>query len=89
MSLTDFLILMASGAVGGNAVAVALSNTPGLLINTLAGLAGGAIGGQILTSTLGAATGDIGGLVQLIASGGSGGVILAVLTALAKTTLRR
>jgi len=97
MDLTQLIIQLVIGAIGGNAAgAVMKDKSLGTLGNTIAGVIGGGIGGQLLNAVLGggapvagdaaaAASGmDIGALIQQIAGGGIGGAVLMAIVGMIK-----
>ena len=79
MNLTQLIVQLIAGALGGNATGNFSKNTNlGPLGNTITGALGGGIGGQILNAILGlggtaAASGlDIGSIVSAFATGDPG-----------------
>lgn len=94
MDLTQILIQLLSGAIGGNAAgAVAKQTSLGPLGNTIAGALGGGVGGQLLGSLLGlgttaAASGlDVNTIVQGFATGGISGALTALVLGFLKSKL--
>ena len=94
MDLTNLLVQLVAGAVGGNVAGSKIKNSNlGTLGNSIAGILGGGLGGQILSS-LGASglassagTGmSIESIVSDLAGGGIGGaVLIAIIGAIKKS----
>jgi hypothetical protein len=88
--LTNLIIQLVAGAIGGNAVGAAGNNLNlGALLNTVVGAIGGGVGGQILTAlipalTSGAGNVDIGALVGQAAGGGVAGAVLTAIVGVIK-----
>jgi hypothetical protein len=89
-TLTNLIIQLIAGAVGGNAVGAGVKNVDlGTLGNTIAGAIGGAGGGTLLTALLpllqgGAGNVDIGVLVGQAVGGGVAGAILTAIIGVIK-----
>ena len=91
-TITNLIIQLIAGAVGGNAAGAALKDyNLGNLGNTIAGAIGGVGGGQILQALIpaiaSAADGnlDLGAIAGQIVGGGAGGAILTVIAGLVKS----
>ena len=86
MDTVNFLIVLVSGAVGGNAAGAALKEQSfGTIGNSMAGVLGGGIGGAILQTMgvgMGSGGADLGALGGQVFAGGVGGGFLMVLIAL-------
>jgi len=84
--ITDLLVQLVSGAIGGNAVGRALKDySLGPVGNTIAGALGGGVGGRLLGALVpalaSAATGggfDLGAVLGQAAGGGVTGAIVTV-----------
>jgi len=92
--VTNLIIQLISGVVGGNAAGAALKDyNLGNLGNTIAGAIGGVGGGQILQAlvpAIASAAGgelDLGAIVGQIVVGGAGGAILTVIAGLVKSMM--
>jgi uncharacterized membrane protein YeaQ/YmgE (transglycosylase-associated protein family) len=92
--VTNLIIQLISGVVGGNAAGAALKDyNLGNLGNTIAGAIGGVGGGQILQAlvpAIASAAGgelDLGAIVGQIVGGGAGGAILTVIAGLVKSMM--
>ena len=89
-TLTNLIIQIIAGAVGGYAAGTALKNqTLGAIGNTIAGAIGGALAGQILQGLVPAlenAAGnvDVGTIISEVIGGGIGGAVLMVLAGVVK-----
>jgi len=86
MDLTQLLISLITGAVGGNLAGTLLKQfSLGPLGNTIAGLLGGGIGSQILASLMsgGAPT----GLGGNILSSGVGGIVVMIIVGVIKNAM--
>ena len=91
MDITQLIIQLVAGAIGGNAAgAVMKDKSLGTIGNTIAGVIGGGVGGQILNAVLGSGAAeataglDISAIIQQIAGGGIGGAILIVIAGVIK-----
>ena len=86
-----FIVGLLAGAVGGNVVAgLFRAVEQGVLVNTLAGLAGGAVANAALSLVsfgrqFGALDEDLGELVAHVAFGGVGGAVLLALVRLVRS----
>ena len=92
--VTNLIIQLISGVVGGNAAGAALKDyNLGNLGNTIAGAIGGVGGGQILQAlvpAIASAAGgelDLGAIVGQMVVGGAGGAILTVIAGLVKSMM--
>ena len=93
MDTVNFLIVLISGAVGGNAAGAALKEQSlGTIGNSMAGVLGGGIGVAIL-QTMGVGMGsggpDLGALGGQVFAGGVGGGFLMVLVTLIRGTVAK
>lgn len=82
--MTQLIIQLISGAIGGNVAGSLMKNSSmGTLWNSVAGIAGGGLGSQVLGMLgIGAASGamDVSSILSMVASGGvGGGVVMAVI----------
>jgi hypothetical protein len=96
MDITNLLVQLLSGAVGGNVAGAAMKKSSlGTLGNSIAGILGGGLGAQIM-SALGVAGAAAGGpaaaamsleqIVSNVAGGGVGGaVLIAIIGAIRKS----
>jgi uncharacterized membrane protein YeaQ/YmgE (transglycosylase-associated protein family) len=89
MDITNLIVNMISGAVGGNAAGAAMPDKSlGTVGNSLAGLLGGGAGGAILQAILPALAqgggGNLESIIGNIAGGGIGGGLLMMLTSMVK-----
>ena len=95
MDITNLLVQLISGAVGGNVAGAAMKKSNlGTLGNSIAGIIGGGVGAQILSALgmAGAAGGSaatamsIEQIVSNVAGGGVGGaVLIAIIGAVRKS----
>jgi uncharacterized membrane protein YeaQ/YmgE (transglycosylase-associated protein family) len=90
MDITNLLVQLLSGAVGGNVAGAAMKKSSlGTLGNSIAGILGGGLGAQIM-SALGVAGAAAGGpaaaamsleqIVSNVAGGGVGGAVLIAIS---------
>jgi hypothetical protein len=92
-TITNIIIQLIAGAVGGNAAGAGLKNYDlGTLGNTIAGALGGIGGGQILTALLPMLSGtaenvDIGAVIGQAVGGGVAGAIVTFVVGLIKNTM--
>jgi uncharacterized membrane protein YeaQ/YmgE (transglycosylase-associated protein family) len=85
MDITNMLISLVSGAVGGNVAGAALKDKSlGTVGNSLAGVLGGGVGGAIL-SALGML--PAGQIVGGIAGGGVGGAVVMAIIGFIKKSM--
>lgn len=85
--MTDLIINLISGAVGGNLAGLAMKDKSlGTIGNTIAGLLGGAGGSQILGMI---APALLDGLAGKIGGSGIGGAILMIIISLVKNMLAK
>jgi uncharacterized membrane protein YeaQ/YmgE (transglycosylase-associated protein family) len=85
--MTDLIINLISGAVGGNLAGLAMKDKSlGTIGNTIAGLLGGAGGSQILGMI---APALLDGLAGKIGGSGIGGAILMIIISLVKNLLAK
>lgn len=87
----EWIIALASGAVGGNLAGGVLKRFGlGTIGNTLVGLVGG-VGGMQLMGLLGgaAASFDIGTLISQVAAGVAGGGVATAIAGQLKTLLKK
>ncbi|MDH3195817.1 MAG: hypothetical protein OEL78_05845 [Hyphomicrobiales bacterium] len=92
--MEQLIIQLISGAVGGNVAGAAMKeDNPGVVYNSLAGMAGGGIGGLMLGIIFPAlAAGgslDIGSIIGNIAGGGVGGGVLMVIIGMIKRAMAK
>jgi hypothetical protein len=90
--LTNLLIQIVAGAVGGNLAGAMKDINLGTVGNTIAGAVGGGLGGQALAALVpmlaNAGTNlDIGALVGQVAGGGVAGAILTAIIGLIKNKM--
>lgn len=86
IELTQLLVQLLVGAIGGNAAGAALRDRSlGAWGNTIAGIAGGGLGGHILNTVLGTGVMDAGTIIQQAAGGGIGGAIAIVILGMVRT----
>jgi hypothetical protein len=92
-TLTNLIIQLIAGAVGGNAAGAALKDYDlGKLGNSIAGALGGVGGGQILTALLPMLAGtagnvDIGAILGQAVGGGVAGAIVTFIVGLIKNAM--
>src|SRR5215831_17171285 len=91
-TITNLIIQLVAGAIGGNAVGAAMKNLNlGTLGNTIAGAIGGAGGGALLSTLLpmlqGAGAGDIGSTISQAVGGGAAGAIVTAIAGLIKNIM--
>jgi uncharacterized membrane protein YeaQ/YmgE (transglycosylase-associated protein family) len=90
MDLTNLVVSLVSGIVGGNAAGAAMHDKSlGPVGNSLAGLVGGGAGNVILQA-LGLLSGsgggaDLGSLIGNIAGGGVGGALVLLIVSVIKS----
>ncbi|MBN1482477.1 hypothetical protein EH223_10570 [candidate division KSB1 bacterium] len=92
--MTELIIQLISGAVGGNIAGGVLKNLNlGPVWNSVVGILGGGLGGQLLNAIglLGQSGGglDIGSIIGNVASSGVGGAVLLVIVGLIKKALKK
>lgn len=91
--MEQLIIQLISGAVGGNIAGAAMKEkNPGVVYNSIAGLAGGGIGGGLLGLIAPALVGgglDIGSIIGNIAGGGIGGGVLLVVIDMVKRAMAK
>ena len=91
--ITNLIVQLIAGAVGGNAAGAALKDYDlGKLGNTIAGALGGVGGGQILTALLPMLAGttgnvDIGAILGQAVGGGVAGAIVTFVVGLIKNAM--
>jgi uncharacterized membrane protein YeaQ/YmgE (transglycosylase-associated protein family) len=82
MDITNLLIQLVSGAIGGNLAGMGLKKySLGMLGNSIAGILGGGIGAQILGPMIASAAE---GILGDIASGTIGGAVLMIIVGVIK-----
>lgn len=87
MDMTQLLIQLAAGAVGGNIGGAVLKNySLGTVGNSIAGIVGGGLGGMVLNAL---GSGGLDSVIGQIAGGGIGGTILMVVVGLAKNAMAK
>lgn len=87
MDMTQLLIQLAAGAVGGNIGGAVLKNySLGTVGNSVAGIVGGGLGGMVLNSMGG---GGLDSVIGQIVGGGVGGTILMVVVGLVKSAMAK
>ena len=95
MDLTNLIVELVSGAVGGNVAGAAMKEKSlGTAGNSIAGIVGGGIGGAILQAVMGgAATGggsmDMSSILSNVGGGGVGGAILMIVIGLIKNQMAK
>lgn len=93
MDLTNLIVELVSGAVGGNVAGAAMKEKSlGTAGNSIAGIVGGGLGGAILQAVMGgAATGggsmDLSSILSNVGGGGVGGAILMIVIGLIKNQM--
>jgi len=92
--ITNLIVQLIAGVVGGNGAGAALKDyNLGTLGNTIAGAIGGVGGGQILQALIpmlaGAGGGglDVNAIVGQLVGGGAGGAILTVIAGIVKNLM--
>ncbi len=84
--MTDVIISLLTGAVGGNIAGALLKKfSLGTLWNSVVGILGGGLGGQLL-GMLGL---DLGGLVGSLAGGATGGGALMAIVGIIKNAMSK
>jgi hypothetical protein len=92
--MTELIIQLLSGALGGNAAGKIFKNyNLGPIWNSVVGLLGGGLGGQLLNAVgmLGQSGGsmDIGSILGNVASSGVGGGILLIVVGAIKKAIKK
>lgn len=94
MNITELIIQLICGALGGNAAAALMKKyNLGPLLNSILGILGGGLGGQLLglVGLGGGAAGglDAGSIVSSVAGGGVGGGVLLAIVGLIKQSMAK
>lgn len=87
MDMTQLLIQLAAGAVGGNIGGAVLKNySLGTVGNSVAGIVGGGLGGMVLNAL---GSGSLDSVIGQVAGGGIGGTIVMVVVGMIKKAMAK
>lgn len=87
MDMTQLLIQLAAGAVGGNIGGAVLKNySLGTVGNSVAGIVGGGLGGMVLNAL---GSGSLDSVIGQVAGGGIGGTIVMVVVGMIKKAMTK